>query len=40
VAGLAAGRFEIVRQHTALLRREGGRAVNGGYYLLRARAEA
>ena len=35
VAALAAGRFEIVSQHTALLRREAGRAVDGGYYLLR-----
>ena len=40
VAGLAAGRFEIVSQHTSVLRREGGRAVNGAYYLLRARAPA
>lgn len=38
VAALAAGRFEIVNRHTSLLRREAGRAVDGGYYLLRARA--
>lgn len=38
VAALAAGRFEIVSRHTSLLRREAGRAVDGGYYLLRARA--
>jgi predicted TPR repeat methyltransferase len=37
VAHLAASRFEIVSQHTALLRREAGRTVDGGYYLLRAR---
>ncbi|MGZ6038088.1 MAG: hypothetical protein ACXWKR_05425, partial [Phenylobacterium sp.] len=38
VDALAAGRFEIVSRHTALLRREAGRTVDGGYYLLRARA--
>ena len=37
VAALAAERFEVVRRHTSLLRREAGRAVDGGYYLLRAR---
>jgi len=36
VAALAAGRFEIVSRHTAPLRREAGRNVDGGYYLLRA----
>jgi predicted TPR repeat methyltransferase len=40
VAGLAAGRFEIVSQHTAPLRREAGRVVDGGYYLLRTRGAA
>jgi predicted TPR repeat methyltransferase len=39
VAELAAERFEIVTRHTALLRREAGRAIDGGYYLLRALAE-
>jgi predicted TPR repeat methyltransferase len=36
VAALAAGRFEIVTRATDMLRREAGRAVAGGYYLLRA----
>ena len=35
---LAAGRFEIVAHEVAMLRREGGRIVDGGYYLLRLRA--
>ncbi|THD72129.1 methyltransferase domain-containing protein [Phenylobacterium sp.] len=39
VTALAAGRFEIVRRHTAPLRREAGRTVDGGYYLLRAHAK-
>src|SRR5207245_2936781 len=36
IARLAAGRFEIVAETTAMLRREGGRALDGGYFLLRA----
>jgi predicted TPR repeat methyltransferase len=40
VTALAAGRFEIVRRHTALLRREAGRTVDGGYYLLRTQPTA
>jgi predicted TPR repeat methyltransferase len=35
VLGLAAGRFEVVADVAAMLRREAGRAVDGGYYLLR-----
>lgn len=35
IQSLAAGRFEIVEQLTAPLRREAGRTVDGGYYLLR-----
>ena len=38
ITRLAAGRFEIVAQATAMLRREGGRARDGGYVLLRAPA--
>ena len=38
ITRLAAGRFEIVAQATAMLRREGGRALDGGYFLLRAPA--
>jgi predicted TPR repeat methyltransferase len=38
ILGLAGDRFEVVTVVSAMLRREGGRAVDGGYYLLRLRA--
>jgi predicted TPR repeat methyltransferase len=36
IARLAAGRFEVTAQTTARLRREAGRMLDGGYFLLRA----
>ena len=36
VAGLAAGRFTVASRTQGVLRREAGRNVRGGYYLLRA----
>ena len=37
IADLAAGRFDLIAHQVAMLRREAGRAVDGGYYLLRLR---
>jgi predicted TPR repeat methyltransferase len=36
IAQLAAERFEIIAAESAMLRREAGRAVEGGYFLLRS----
>lgn len=38
IADLAAGRFDLIAHEVAMLRREAGRAVDGGYYLLRLRS--
>jgi predicted TPR repeat methyltransferase len=38
IEAVAGDRFDIVLREEAMLRREGGRAVDGGYYLLRLRA--
>jgi predicted TPR repeat methyltransferase len=35
VVGLVRGRFEAIEAHTAPLRRDGGKVVEGGFYLLR-----
>ena len=40
IAHLAAGRFALEAQTTAMLRREAGRALDGGYFLLRLAAGA